>query len=275
MGVLHDPPGFHIESSSRKLWRYIQLPQLLRILQEEQLHFSSPASFPDPFEGTLPKAWYEYQSERHRALEESLGQDEGEISELSETRREIVRSNLFVNCWHGNNSESAAMWSRYFNREFTIAITSTANDLKESLADQEEYSIAVGEIEYVNFDLGLDEISDADLNSINRVHAEDDDELGLVLLKRKEFEYESEVRAVVVDHVLRTTLLERDLEVAEDVEPPVDVKVDLGDLINEIRLGPAADNWFVETVENMVENSNTDLGKNDVIESDLDTDPIK
>lgn len=167
------------------------------------------------------------------------------------------------------------MWSRYFNREFTIAITSTADDLKESLEDQEEYSIAVGEIEYVDFDLGLDEISDADMDSIDRVHSENDDELGLVLLKRKEFEYESEVRAVVVDHVLRTTLLERDLDVAEDIEPPVDVKVDLDDLISEIRLGPAADNWFVETVENVVENSDTNLGEGDVIESDLDTDPIK
>jgi len=275
MPTIEGIPGFHIEDECQRIWRYLKLPQLLRILQEDQLHFSTPASFSDSFEGTLPKAWHELQAERHEALEQALGEDQGTLSKLSESRREQIRTNSYVSCWHSNQSESAAMWSRYDDANSTLAITSTVDALQNVFDQQEKYTIAVGEIEYVDYDSSIDEIDGEKLNAIREVQSGDDDELALLLLKREEFKFENEVRAVVLDDVLREDMAGEELSCSRSPTPPVDVPVTPSELISEIRLGPNASSWFAETVENAVERSKTDLTSDDVYRSDLDTEPIE
>jgi hypothetical protein len=136
-------------------------------------------------------------------------------------------SKFGVSCWHKSEYESEAMW-RLYSAE-CIAIESTIGQLQSSFRD--ERSIIIENVRYMDFEN----------DSIEKGYKH----YGL-FLKRKSFEYEKEVRAIVLlNNDCRGTL----------------VKCDLDTLINCVHLSPSVRPYFKEVVGNILAGKVRSLNK--------------
>jgi len=273
---IHRFQGFNCKSHDRDVWRYMELPDLLWILQNSKINFSSPTSFDDRYEATLPVAWYEFRKKQNRVIEKSLDHKKGKFSDLSEQTRKSMRENSFVNCWHVNETESAAMWKLYGESRHTVAIKTTVDNLRSAFADQSKYLISIGDINYIDFDSSQDNLEEDQMEQIRKVHSGNRDAVGLLLLKRKEFKHENEVRAVILDGIADEEIDSLDYQPVENLSPPVNVEVNLKYLIQDIILPPGCDEWFEETVHQAIKDSNVDeITVENISNSSLDTEPIE
>ena len=169
-------PSFKSISDETKIWRFMDLAKFCDVLEKKSLFFIKPEKFPDPWEGYLPKKHFEETS--YEGIPEQF---RGTLIKLAkETTPELVRKQFAVNCWHISNSESEAFWRNYSERG--IAIQTTFGRLKESLKNEVEYSVYIGKVEYKDHNIDIVDVG----NLFNHI-----------LWKRKSFEYENELRAVV------------------------------------------------------------------------------
>lgn len=159
-----------------------------------------------------------------------------------------------VNCWHENDFESAAMWSLYLKSNEGIAIQTTFSKLKKSIIDKE--TVYIGRIRYIDYE---NEIIESTYNFFNSV-----------LLKRKSYEHEREIRAVVVkwpiveknddespsaspnqednnDNLGKMDLLGAPSTVGNGIE----IQVDVDELVENIFIAPSAPYWFLNVVKNV------------------------
>ncbi|WP_165874957.1 DUF2971 domain-containing protein [Natrarchaeobius oligotrophus] len=252
----------------------MDFPSLLWILENKKIHFSSPTDdFDDRYETTLPKAWYEFREEQWKDFGDAWDHDPDDFWEEKTKQRKQMRDNIYANCWHTNQTESAAMWDLYGESEYTVAIRTTVGDLRTAFDSQDDYAIAIGDVEYVDFDSSQDEILEEDLKKIRGVHSGNADSIGLTLLKRKEFSHEKELRCVVLDGAVPDWLERvRDYSPEREISPPIDVPINIDQLINEIRLPPGAGSWFIETVIDAIENNrNTRFCRKQIRPSQLDS----
>src|SRR5208282_4088602 len=68
-------------------------------------------------------------------------------------RDEHIRDHLYVNCWHCNPDESAAMWAVY-SKTSGVAITTTLARLQAALADAPQ-EIEIAAVHYVPISPGF------------------------------------------------------------------------------------------------------------------------
>jgi len=130
------------------------------------------------------------------------------------------REHTYISCWHNNEYESEAMW-RLYSKDVTnaIAIQTTAKQLY--LALDREPTIEIGKVRYIDFEKAF--------ASVN----------GAFWYKRKAFEHEREVRAIVHRHE----------EPCAGIPFPIDVER----LIEGIYISPYAPKWFVSVVQSVVD----------------------
>jgi hypothetical protein len=188
------------------LWRFMDFTKYVAMLDRKAIYFTRADQFADPFEGTLARR--------------NLRTRDGE--------RAALRREVFVNCWHRNDHESAAMWRIYLKSDEGVAIQSTASRLREALNDD---AIVIGDVRYLDYDH-------------DRVPA--GEELAPFLCKRKSFEYEQEVRA-----------LSRDGDAGEDEGRYVDT--DLARLLARVVISPTAEPWFTALVESVTRKYGLDV----------------
>ena len=132
-----------------------------------------------------------------------------------------------ISCWHESNHESEAMWKLYSNKQGGIAIKTDFNSFLESFRTSEQ--IHVGMVAYVDYE--NDRIPE-------------DDPLSHYLYKRKSFEHEREVRAIIQD------LPSGNLAGSQDIYDIGDYgKVDLDQLIQQVVVDPFAPEWFLDLVQ--------------------------
>jgi hypothetical protein len=118
------PPYPRIEEppDDARVWRYLDLPKFIDLLNTSTLYLSRIAVLGDPFEGSYPRA---------NAVE-LLGDP---MSRLGPVRRR-GRDLWYVNCWHVNDHESAAMWELYAGRGAGLAVQTSYKALKESIIEE-------------------------------------------------------------------------------------------------------------------------------------------
>ena len=140
------------ESDETTIWRYMDLAKFLSVLDKSALYFvrlDKLVDF-DPFEGYYPKTNILFEQLSYQQLPEECKSDNGFKDEAffeaykkaRKKARSFAKSNrevTFVNCWHAQAHESAAMWSQYLKSQDGIAIQSTYKKLIDSLAGYEEY----------------------------------------------------------------------------------------------------------------------------------------
>lgn len=237
MPVIERSIDKHPEKTDTALWRYMDLSQLVSIMEREQLWFARADKLGDQYEGSLTKPRREIRDGQIEALKEVSEREEGWTPidrDVDELIAEQVEKNkrqrewVFINCWHQNEKESAAMWDLYTKSNDAIALKTTFERLVATLMNNEE-DISLSRVRYLDFKEEDMVQGEATLD---------------FLFKRKSFEHEQEVRALFWD------LPELD-EI--DNQPPghyIDVEVEA--LIDEIRIAPSAESWFFDTVKQML-----------------------
>lgn len=217
------------------LWRYLSVEQYLSLLLNSSLYFSRTDRFTDEFEGTLPNA-------------SDLDPD---VKPLYRKFRRLVH----MNCWHVNKTESILMWDSY--APSGVVIKTSLPRLIDALDAEEDYSIHICEVDYLNF-------SHTDIQLLDR---DEDSRSGnlfdLFQYKREYYSEEREIRLItntMADYTLRGELEGESLSVdewEEYVEDEIRIKVDLNQLLEEVIIHPSSDKENIKalkTVTNRIHN---------------------
>lgn len=177
-----------------KLWRYLDLSHFLWLLAHQSLYFANLIEFDDQWEGALPVGTTEGLKRAYRFAVRSYGTALGADTSKEEIDPEMLqkfKSALIsqqaiygVNCWHQNEVESVAMWKLYTQGRDGVAIQTTVGRLKDCLS-HEPRTIFIAKVNYLDHETLPEE------GLISH------DTLIPIVVKRRSFEHESEVRLIM------------------------------------------------------------------------------
>ncbi|MBN2087147.1 hypothetical protein JW758_02265 [Candidatus Peregrinibacteria bacterium] len=199
----------------------MDITKLLSILESNSLWFTDITYLDDPLEGFLNRATVE---KFRKMPEDTPKEQEEKTKKIIETNLQLLkqaRNMLNVSSWHMNEGESAAMWQLYLKSHEGIAIQSTYERLKGSFKNAKE-DVLIGVVKYI----------DEDTDTIDWTNV-----INYALHKRKSFEHERELRAIVLS--------------------PSDngggsVNVDLEILIERIYVAPNSSKWVHELMQEVI-----------------------
>jgi len=217
-----------IPPEKETIWRYMSFFSFVSMLHHQALHFTRVDQLDDPFEGSFPRLNVKI---RPTTYKEKMPVKK--INLLSEMYREYVK-HTFINCWHINKYQSAAMWKLYLQSNEGIAIKSTVGSLRTSFI-KSKYELSIGQINYIRYSKDL--IPEGPL--FPYFH------------KRKSFEHEHELRVVIQDH-------SRDSQGDIIWSNPrhksgLMIKIDLDNLIDRIIVAPLCPSWQQKLVKPLLE----------------------
>jgi hypothetical protein len=228
--VFETPPG------TTPLWRYMDFSKYVAMLASQTLFFSRLDQFQDPFEGAMGSedtegAWCNHYLSFFRTA--TRNPPEGYVCNLSDQEIEQEAERLlrdfregnrrksrmtFVNCWYESEHESDAMWRLYSDQsKYAVAIQSTVGLLRKYT----EVQITVGRVRYIDYCKEFPDISFPHF------------------FKRKGFEHEREVRAVIIDPHADQDIVGK----AVDITPQA--------LILGVKVSPLCPPWFLEIVQDV------------------------
>ena len=223
---------FKPPSPGAVLWRYMDFTKFVSLLDRKALFFIRADKLGDQLEGTYPKMNVVTRPARYADLPENM-RDEFVFSQLPYLVQSL-RKFILISCWHEGAHESAAMWKLYSREYDGIAVKTDFKSFAESLACEDQ--VYVGRIEYIDYDRAF--IPEA--NFFNPY-----------LYKRKSFEHEKEVRAIVLEPP-PSQGGSRDLSNAV-YQIGKYCEVNVASMIKEVVLAPYAEDWFVELVGSISE----------------------
>ena len=207
------------------LWRYMDFTKFASLLDRSALFFARADKLGDPFEGSY--------SQMNKELRPTLYSDsipDHTIRNFTNFMKETRRF-TYVNCWHWSRYESAAMWSLYSRERDGIAVKTDFQALSQSLVGS--HDVHIGKIKYVHYD---------------ETFIPENSTVGPYLYKRKSFEHETEVRAIIQDIPMNDGGLDLSRD-AHAVGTYVDVRV--SQLIKEVVVAPYAEDWFLDLVQSI------------------------
>ena len=241
-----------------KIWRYMEFTKFVAMLDQEGLFFSRADLLGDPFEGSIPLVNLR---DREKVFREEILEPMARISDGNNVfadpstrnqaaKRWVEHTSManrydlqwtYINCWHMNEQESAAMWRLYSKTDEAIAIQTTYGVLRECLPAD----IFTGSITYLNYDT---ESIPAEIGFYRFTH------------KRKSFEHEQEVRAIftkiptkmIIDEETGNQISGIDWE-QKNTETGRDIHVDLNALLKLVYVAPGAPIWFNRLVTRILE----------------------
>lgn len=155
---------FQPKDPNIKIWRYLDLPKFIALLDSKKLHFSRADLLGDAQEGWI--------------VVNALQRAKSDLQMDYKKFYNQIRASTFVSSWHMNGQESYAMWKLYAEKEQGVAIQTSYQNLLESTTDS---AIFIGQVSY------KDEVGEVDLAN---------NEYECFMYKRACFEYEHEVRLI-------------------------------------------------------------------------------
>lgn len=205
-----------------KIWRYMDFTKFVSLLDRSSLFFIRSDCLDDPFEGTYP-----LENIRNPQL---MGATENAQRQITEVRKQM-REYALVNCWHMNEYESAAMWNN--KGPYGLAIQSTFDRLRNSFLESSDIQVHIGVVKYIDF-------RKERFSELNTLYP--------FIHKRKSFEHEKELRAVIMDWKRKylPEIRESTLEKGESVE------VDIHRLIERIYVSPNSERWYIDLVRSIL-----------------------
>ena len=255
--------------SGVKIWRYMDLTKLISFMETRSLHFARADTFDDPFEGTWTtgnKEATERLIPRILADAESIPNPQvrytaAELQKMFQDQTHHNRQCVYMNCWHAGETESAAMWKLYGTAAGAVVIQSTYQKLVHALPeticmdDIPAGTVYVGMVQYKDYTDGGDWIPGGNVMSP-------------FICKRKEFEHEKEVRAFT----WTVEGFNKKRQGSRNYMPQgIRAEVEIGEIIETIRVQPAAPVWVRQTIERLIAKYGWGLK---VIPSQIDIDPM-
>ena len=233
----------HLEDSDKRLWRYMSFPKFISLLHRSALYFTRADHFQDKYEGAYPLLDLKKltgllfeESKRFGPLHADFvntAQKKRRKATLSERQRmltkaglaQLQRTQVFINCWHINEYESAAMWDLYARSDDGIAIQSSYKRIAAAVEVDKTQDITLYNVQYLDYE--TDSIlKEGDIGSITQF-----------ISKRKSFEHEREARAIIVDPT------------REDSTKGMYIDCDLNALIEAVYVAPTSPGWYADAVE--------------------------
>ncbi len=231
------------------IWRYTDYAKFAATLDMGALFFPRASTLGDPFEGSFPRP------QQKIRIESLKGLPEERMAALLHTRSGFYkwqRNWMLVSCWHLNDQESAAMWTLYARASYAVAIRTTYAKLRAALPED----VVIGMVNYVDYSvLSFDE------GNI----------LAPFFHKRRSYEHERELRAVIWDHSWSTNPGQ---PLNFEVPPPDNgrwVPVDLNQLVQAVNVAPSSESWYRDLVANTAQRFGLTAP---VARSDLDDAPF-
>ena len=213
-----------------RIWRYLDSSRFLSLLDKQALFFARADRLADPFEGSYSKANIKLRLTTYKGLRnKASGKGQTTIETMSEVNKNAPKY-TYVNCWHINDYESAAMWKLYPTNDEGIAIQSTFKLLTESLNSYLDHNVYIGKVMYIDYE--TDWLPEGNL-------------FYPFLHKRKSFEHEHELRAVI----MKPPTADGGTDYTRAApELGLYVRVELATLIERVFVSPTAPDWFEELV---------------------------
>ncbi|OPD56279.1 hypothetical protein BVG01_25045 [Bacillus anthracis] len=237
-----------------KLWRYMDFTKLVSLLSTKSIYLCRSDEFKDVFEGVLFGYGVENARDDIEKMYSGLGVSKeiihsqlGKAEKLVDFANKLAehnRKNVFINCWHLNEYESAAMWDLYLKSNEGIAIQTTFDKIKRSLNVCKE-EVFIGKVKYID-----------PTKHKNLIESY----LEPFFTKRISFKHEQEVRLVYALTPHHEEYVENPVEIGKNIQ------VNLADLIERVYVSPDADPWFVDIVKVVLGKFNINV---EVIHSDL------
>jgi len=293
MPFIDDPNLIAPKDPDCTIWRYMDITKFLSLIDKSKLFFVriDQLTKDDAYEGFFSDFNVQFgnkDSDLHKQLdklrveliekvestkikmmqEESKSSEEAEewgekeLDNFDKQRSNIYLSNkwipndmkkfhdkVFVNSWHIQEHESAAMWKLYAGNASGIAIESSYNRLKKSLKTCNEYQVNIGTVKYMDY-----------RRNYIPVHYP----LSVFLHKRKSFEHEKELRALVMAN---TSMDSNEYKNVFGIE----VSIVLDELINRIFVSPTAEPWILQLLQSVIKRYKLDK---EIVQSDLISKPI-
>ena len=207
-----------------KIWRYMDFTKFASLLETESLFLSRVDLFEDPYEGATSHV----NAQLRPLVYKNKGIPLEAIAGFSKFT-EWSRSWTYVNCWHMNKTESAAMWKLYAQTNEAVAIQSTYEKLHSCLPS----GTFVGVVNYIDYDIEW---------------MPEDNGFWPLMHKRLSFEHEKELR-VLAQELPQTNSPENAIDISVvNNKSGKNIKVDLRDLIENIYISPTAPQWFSDLV---------------------------
>lgn len=225
MAATTDHPCFRQPNNPEaKLWRYMDFTKFVSLLASKNLFFCRSDLFQDPFEGSY--AQYNIQMRPHVYKDFPSEHYESMISQLG-NHTKFMKEWTYISCWHANEYESAAMWDLYAKTNEAVAIETNYSILKEVLPE----TVFLGLVNYIDYE---------------REWLPEGNLFYPFMHKRKSFEHEKEVRALIMDFPDTEKSMQKNHLSGSNVQ------VDLNTLIKTVHVSPTAPKWFAELVTEIV-----------------------
>jgi Protein of unknown function (DUF2971) len=228
-----EPP----DKDSTTVWKYLKFQYFISLLDKNSFFFAKPELFEDPYEGSYSNANL---TEMNALLEKY---DENSI--IAQNIRTLLKSskketdNVVLNCWHMNKEESAAMWKLYSDDNAGISIKSDFGRLKNCFSEC-PYPVYIGKVKYI--DWNLEKIPQQNVFSP-------------YLHKRRSFEHENEIRALVytvrrdgeICYIDKNQVLQNHEFTNDGIYVPISLNI----LIEKIYVSPKSSKWFLDLVKSI------------------------
>ena len=218
-----------------KIWRYLDFTKFVSYLNKKALFFTRADKLDDRFEGKFTDA------DINRWKDVLKIKRRTEKIEILNGFRKVIN----ISSWHINECESAAMWQSTFKR------------LKDSFKVNKVDEIYIGFVKYIDYE--KDSIPDGNI-------------FNPFLYKRKSFEHEKELRAIIMKFALVEQTKGKHILYIDPEWIGNYVKSDLSVLIENIVVSPTAPDWFAELIRSIMNKFGlTDI---EIRQSDLTKDPL-
>jgi hypothetical protein len=215
-----------------KIWRYMDLPKFLDLLQSKTLFFARVDELrkSDKFECAImrrpPNQKIDFENQIKPPVIGLGSIYKKFIEQLEEDKiNEKILNNVFINCWHINEKECNAMWKIYSDK-MGLSITTSSDKLDDYLYQK------VGEGNFCAmpvFYMGSEEISTKTAKT----------PFLSWFCKNEEFKYEKEFRCLIRDTC------------DSKQKSHIKLEIDLEQIIDEIYISPYAPNWYESCIKNL------------------------
>ena len=196
--------------SNIKIWRYMDVTKLVALMETRSLHFARADTLQDPFEGSVAlvnqivtdqiftQILKDMENNPSNEIECTLDQMRENFAQI--TRR--IRQWMFISCWHSGDFESLAMWKQYGSSGGSVVIQSTYQILLDALPSEaciktDESVIVADNLRNTNSIIHMGMVQYKNYFSPHEGLMLNANAMSPFIHKRKEFEYEKEVRALI------------------------------------------------------------------------------
>jgi hypothetical protein len=131
------------------LWKYMDLPEFLYLLQEKRLWFTRMDLLGDPFEGSIETRVLD-----NLPLAGTPDMPAAAKPTIERLQRQVLRNFIrtqkmssFISCWTEEQRELMALWRSYKRSDFSLAIKTTYSTLRDQLPGY----VLLGKVFYTDF----------------------------------------------------------------------------------------------------------------------------